>query len=162
MSAPRLRLNPADPRFADAVLADIHRIGKSPAGQALFRRLLDVGTSVTIDKPQPPTSPPNAWTRLADPDRQGGEAPERQRGDAPDRQGGDAVIAYDPADWPEPAALGVLPSDAVLFGCLLDALAMATGAAATSRSSESGVPAEMEAYLRQRTARTPSSARPKP
>ena len=154
MSAPRLRLNPADPRFADAVLADIHRIRKSPAGQALFRRLLDAGTSVTIDKPQPPTNPPNAWTRLADPDRQGG--------DAPDRQQGDAVIAYDPADWPEPAALGVLPSDAVLFGCLLDALALATGAADISRSSGAGVPAEMEAYLRQRTARTSSSARPRP
>src|SRR5258708_27890651 len=89
MSAPRLRLNPADPRFADAVLADIHRISKSPAGQALFRRLLDVGTSVTTDKPQPPTNPPNAWTRLVDPDR-------------PPRH---AVITYDPAHWPPPAAL---------------------------------------------------------
>jgi hypothetical protein len=146
MSAPQLRLNPADPRFADAVLADIHRIGKSPAGQALFRRLIDAGTNVTIDKPQPPTIPPNAWTRLVD----------------AARQQGDTVIAYDPADWPEPAALGVFPSDAVLFGCLLDALALATGAAAIPRSSEAGVPAEMEAYLRQRTARTSSSARPEP
>ena len=101
---------------------------------------------MTIDKPQPPTNPPNAWTRLAD----------------PDRQRGDTVIAYDPADWPEPASLGVLPSDAVLFGCLLDALAMSSGAADTSRSPDAGVPTEMEAYLSQRTARTSSSARPKP
>lgn len=145
MSTPQLRLNPADPMFADAVLADINRIRASPAGRALFRRLLDVGSSVTIDKPQPPTNPPNAWTQLSN----------------PDRQGGDAVIAYDPADWPEPAALGVLPSDVVLFGRLLDAIAMASGVK-IAEPSETGIPAEIEAYLRERTASPASRARLKP
>jgi hypothetical protein len=145
MSAPGLRLNPADPKFADAVLADINRISASPAGQALFRRLLEVGCSVTIDKPQPPTNPPNAWTRLAN----------------PDRRNGDTVIAYDPADWPERAGLGALPSDVVLFGRLLDAIAMATGAD-ISEPSETGIPAEIEAYLRERTALPVSPARVQP
>jgi hypothetical protein len=50
---------PADPRFADAVPRTTTGSARA-CGQALFRRLLDVGTSVTIDKPQPPTNPPNA------------------------------------------------------------------------------------------------------
>jgi hypothetical protein len=141
MTTPRLRLNPADPRFADLVLADISRIRATNVGRTVFRRLLDAGCSVTIDKPLPPTSPPNAWTRLAN----------------PDQRGGDTVIAYDPADWPEPAALGAPPSDVVLFGRLLDAIAMTSGKD-TAELSDTGIPAEVEAYLKERTARLPLSA----
>jgi hypothetical protein len=130
MSTPQLRVNPADPRFADAVLADIRRIRATSSGRALFRRLLESGCTVTIDKPQPPTNPPNAWTRLATPDRRD-----------------DVVIAYDPADWPEPGALGAPPGDVVLFGRLLDAAEMASGAA---EDSDTGAAADMEAYLRER------------
>jgi hypothetical protein len=137
MSPPQLRVNPADARFADAVLADIRRIRATTTGRALFRRLLEAGCSVTIDKPLPPTNPPNAWTRLATQDRRD-----------------DVMIAYDPADWPEPAALGAPPSDVVLFGRLLDAVAMATAADA----SDTGTPAEMEAYLRERPTLTASTA----
>jgi hypothetical protein len=137
MSTPQLRVNPADARFADAVLADIRRIRATTTGRALFRRLLEAGCSVTIDKPLPPTNPPNAWTRLATQDRRD-----------------DVMIAYDPADWPEPAALGAPPSDVVLFGRLLDAVAMATAAEA----SDTGTPAEMEAYLRERPTLTASTA----
>ena len=140
MSTPQLRVNPADPRFADAVLADISRIRATAAGRALFRRLLEAGCSVTIDKPLPPTNPPNAWTRLATGDRRD-----------------DVLVAYDPADWPEPAALGVPPSDVVLFGRLLDAAVMATGAA-IAEASDSGTPAEMQAYLRERPALPASPA----
>jgi hypothetical protein len=145
MSTPQLRLNPADPKFADAVLADIGRIRATPAGRAVFRRLLEAGSSVTIDKPLPPTNPPNAWTRLVN----------------PDSRRGDAVIAYDPVDWPEPAGLGSLPSDVVLFGRLLDAVAMATGAD-MSEPSDTGIPAEIEAYLHERSSLPASRARPEP
>jgi hypothetical protein len=144
MSTPQLRLNPADPKFADAVLADIYRIRASAAGRALFRRLLDAGSSVTIDKPLPPTDPPNAWTRLVN----------------PERRGGDAVIAYDPADWPERPGAAALPSDVVLFGRLLDAVALATGSEVAQ--TESGVPPEMEAYLRERTGQPASPTRANP
>jgi hypothetical protein len=151
VSTPQLRLNPADPKFADAVFADIHKIRASEAGRAVFRRLLEAGASVTIDKPLPPTDPPNAWTRLVD----------------PARGGGDTMIAYDPADWPERPgperpALAALPSDVVLFGRLLDAVALATGSAiaqsSDARSSDAGIPAEMEAYLRERTGARASPA----
>jgi hypothetical protein len=137
MSTPQLRVNPADPRFADAVLTDISRIRATTAGRALFRRLLEAGCRVTIDKPLPPTNPPNAWTRLATQDRRD-----------------DVLVAYDPADWPEPAALGAPPSDVVLFGRLLDAASMATAAEA----SDAGPPPEMEAYLRERPSLTGSTA----
>ena len=136
MSTPQLRVNPADPRFADAVLADISRIRATASGQALFRRLLEARCSVTIDKPVPPTNPPNAWARLAN----------------PDRRDGNALIAYDPADWPEPAALDAPPSDVVLFGRLLDAVALVSGAAMAD-PFEVGVPDEIEAFLRERVAR---------
>lgn len=130
MTTPQLRVNPADPMFADAVLADIRRIRATTAGRALFRRLLEAGCRVTIDKPLPPTNPPNAWTRLATQDRRD-----------------DVLIAYDPADWPEPGALDAPPGDVVLFGRLLDAAEMASGAA---EATDTGTPAEMEAYLRER------------
>jgi hypothetical protein len=135
MSTPQLRLNPADPRFADAVLADISRIRATAAGQALFRRLLEAGCRVTIDKPLPPTNPPNAWVRLVN----------------SDRRDGNTLIAYDPADWPEPAALDAPPSDVVLFGRLLDAVAMVSGAAMAD-PFDMGVPDEIEAFLRERIA----------
>jgi hypothetical protein len=127
------------------VFADINRIRASAAGRAVFRRLLEAGASVTIDKPLPPTDPPNAWTRLAD----------------PAGKGGDTMIAYDPADWPERPGLAALPSDVVLFGRLLDAVALATGSEA-AQLSESGIPAEMEAYLRERTQSPASPARTGP
>jgi hypothetical protein len=145
VSTPQLRLNPADPRFADAVFADIHKIRASATGRAVFRRLLEAGASVTIDKPLPPTDPPNAWTRLVD----------------PARGGGDTMIAYDPADWPERPGLAALPSDVVLFGRLLDAVALASGSA-VAQPPDSGVPAEMEAYLRERTSARATPASPGP
>lgn len=133
MSTPQLRLNPADPRFADAVMADIGRLRATAAGRALFRRLLEAGSSVTIDKPQPPTRPPNAWTQLMN--------PEQRRGDT--------AILYDPADWPPSADQ---PSDVVLFGRLLDAVALATGTPLPD-PFDGDTPAEIEAYLRERNAK---------
>lgn len=145
MSEPQLRLESSEPRFADAVFADIDRIRRTGAGRQLFRRLLAAGCSVTIGKPRPPTSPPNAWTRLAN----------------PESGGGDAVIAYDPADWPPNAKLGVLPSDVMLFGRLLDALSMATGTE-IPEASGAVLPAELEAYVRERAAPPAAAARGEP
>ncbi len=106
--AARLRIKPVSPAFADAVLSDLLRMRETSIGRALFRRVLAAGRLVTIEKPAPPTDPPNAWSYLRQPDNAG--TPE-------------IVIVYDPADWPNPAMPHPLPSDAVLFAVLEDAIA---------------------------------------
>lgn len=141
----RLRIKPANPVFTDSVLADLRRISETATGRALFRRVRDAGRTVTIEKPDPPTDPPNAWTL---PRSLGNPSTE-------------IVIAYDPADWPSPARLGSLPSDVVLFGRLEDAVAMATGAEIPGEPAATVSPA-MEAYLRQRTAIPEPPARAQP
>lgn len=130
MSDARLRIAQANHQYTDAVLADIDRIRRTAAGANLFRALCDAGRGVTVERPDPPTEPPNAWTRLS-----------RDSGDT------DIVIAYDPIDWPSPHRFGALPSDAVLFGRLQDALTMTEEVAVT----DAALASEMEAYLRQRT-----------
>jgi len=106
-TAPRLRIDLANPAFTDAVMSDIHCIRRTRSGRTLFRRLCDTGRMVTIEQPTPPTDPPNAWTLL--------------------RSMTEVVVTYDPSDWPS----GVWPdcpsSDVILFGRLLDAAILASG-----------------------------------
>ena len=87
---------------------------------------------MTIQQPDPPTDPPNAWTL------------------SPDARGGviEVVVACDPLDWPSPIQAEALPSDVVLFGRLEDAVAMATGAALPPQAGI--VSAGMQTYLRER------------
>jgi hypothetical protein len=133
----RLRVDLADAAFADAVVRDLNAIRRAAAGRALFRGLGAATCNVHVVRPDPPTDPPNAWTRLPDPD--GGT-------DAP------ILVVYDPADWPGPSALGGLPSDVILFGRLEHALTIATGAFDLVHAAEAVSPA-MAAYLRERTER---------
>jgi hypothetical protein len=128
----RLRVKPANPRFTDAVLADLIAIRRTATGRALFRRLRSACRLVTIEKPDPPIDPPNAWTRWRGPAGRGAM---------------EMVIVYDPADWPHGSRLGALPSDAVLFGRLLDAAAMAEGTEPCD-VSDGAVPPAIAAYLR--------------
>jgi hypothetical protein len=130
MSDARLRIGRANPTYTDAVLADIDRIRRTAAGVKLFRALSDAERSVIVERPDPPTDPPNAWTRFTH---------ANDRGDA------DIVIAYDPIDWPSPLRSGNLPSDVVLFGLFQDTLGLAGG-------SEELTDVTMDAYLLQRTA----------
>jgi len=141
----RLRVKPANPAFTDAVLADVLRISKTSAGRALFRRVRDAGRVVTVERPEPPTEPPNAWTLPRDPD---------------DRSATEMVIVYDPADWPVPAPLGSLPSDVVLFGRLEDAVGRPPGA--EDPQSEPAVSRAMDAYLRERNTTPEPPARTQP
>ncbi len=140
----RLRVKPADPGFVDAVMADLLAIRAAPCGRALFRRLRDTCEIVTIEKPDPPVDPPNAWTRLRDP---------------ANRSAREVVIVYDPADWANPALLAALPSDAVLFGRLADAAAMAEGGAVTAEAGDTVAPA-IAVYLRDRRAAAMTPALP--
>ena len=106
--AARLRIKPVSPAFADAVLSDLLRMRETPIGRALFDRVRIAGRLVTIEKPDPPTDPPNAWSWLRH---------------SEDTGTAEIVIVYDPDDWPNPAMPHPLPSDAVLFAVLEDAIA---------------------------------------
>lgn len=130
----RLRVKPVDPQFTDAVLRDLLTIRRTPAGRALFRRLRHACRVVTIEKPNPPVDPPNAWTQSRDPAT---------------RASIEMVVVYDPADWPARAPHSALSSDAVLFGRLLDAAAMAEGSELTEPIAGAVLPA-IAGYLRDR------------
>jgi len=120
--------------YASSVVTVVARISRTRSGQAILDRLRASGGSFKIEPPDPPTDPPNAWTR---------------RRDAIDGSGMEIVIVYDPADWPSPAQLDSRPSDVVLFGLFEDAITMATGAAFPDQPGAGASPA-MEAYMRDR------------
>ena len=130
----RLRIDLATPVFTDSVLSDLDGIRRTAAGRALFRRLRDLGRTVTIEKPDPPTDPPNAWTLP------------RDHGSG---RSAEIVIVYDPANWPNPAWPGCPPSDVVLFGRLLDAAALAAGGKPAAEPEPADATA-LDAYLRER------------
>ena len=93
----RIRVDRGDHGHAGAVLADLTRLARVPAGRALLRRLATMADTITISKP-PPLDPPNAWIvaeTLA--------GPRAMR------------VYYDPRDWPSPAHPGGPDSDGLLF-----------------------------------------------
>ena len=124
----RLRIEPLDAAFVDAVLADLRRIAATDAGRALFRRVRESGRVVTIDKPAR-LDPPNAWIETA----AGGGG-----------EGTDRTVRLDPADWPNPAAAASAASDVVLFG-LLDEAAGPVGGEGEATAKEA-----VAAYRRER------------
>ena len=127
----KLRADSTNPVFTDGLLSDVTRIRRTEAGRDLFRRLQAAGRTVTVEKPSPPTAPPNAWTRLREPGS---------------RFGNDIVIAYDPGDWPCGAWPDCPDGDVVLFGRLLDGIALVAGA---PDQDSTGVTL-IDAYLRER------------
>jgi len=99
----------------------------------LLERLRASGGPIRIERPSPQTNPPNAWARL------------RNSGDV----GAEIVVAYDPADWPNPTQPDAPAKEVVLFRLFEHALALASGTA-SSEAAESTVSAIMETYLRER------------
>lgn len=134
--AARLRIKPVSPAFADAVLSDLLRMREASIGRALFNRVRVAGRLVTIEKPAPPTDPPNAWSHLRHSEETGAA---------------EIVIVYDPGDWPNPAMPQSLPSDAVLFAVLEDALAAL---------DTTPVAREAATYLNARLVAAPPSTQP--
>jgi hypothetical protein len=131
-----LQIDTPEAGYAGSVVTLVARIARTPSGRAILEGIRASGCNVKIERPDPPTDPPNAWVRPRDPHG---------------RTGMEIVIAYDPADWPSPVQLGSLPSDLVLFGLFEDALMMATGAERPNEPGAGASPA-MEAYMRQRAA----------
>jgi hypothetical protein len=127
-----LQIDTPEAGYAGSVVTLLARISRTPSGRAILERLRASGASVKIERPNPPTDPPNAWTRPL-----------------PSDSGHAILIAYDPADWPSPSPVGAPPEDVVLFGRLEDALALATDAQPQSHDNGSTSPA-MCAYLRER------------
>jgi hypothetical protein len=131
-----LRIDSPAAGYASSVVTVVARISRTRSGRAILEHLRASGGSFKIERPDPPTDPRNAWIR---------------RREAIDGGGTEIVIAYDPADWPNPAQLDQRPSDEVLFGLFEDALMMATGAEVPNEPRAGASPA-LEAYVGDRTA----------
>jgi hypothetical protein len=139
-----LQIDTPEAGYAGAVVTLVARISRTPSGRAILEGIRASGKVVRIEKPDPPTNPPNAWTR---------------RRDARTVAGVDVVIAFDPADWPNPAqrgpgTQGPQPADLVMFGRLEDALAMVSGGGPPREPpDEQGatVSTALQAYARERT-----------
>jgi hypothetical protein len=121
------------PGYAGSVASLVAGISRTRSGRTLLERLRASGCPIRIERPSPPTNPPNAWARL----RNAGSV------DA------GIVVAYDPADWPNPTQQDAPAKDMVLLRLFEHALALASGTA-SSVTTEPSVSATMEAYLRER------------
>src|SRR3954451_3738486 len=104
-----LLVDPPEPGYADAVVADISRLAATISGRYLLDDLRASGYGLVIEKP-PRTDPPNAYARPHDPQA------------ATTGQGSDSTIAYDPRDWPSPLHRGSPLSDVMLFTLLRQVL----------------------------------------
>ena len=128
-----LLIDAPGPGYAGSVASLVAGISRTQSGRTLLERLRASGCPIRIERPSPPTNPPNAWARL------------RNTGDI--RAG--IVVAYDPADWPNPTQHDAPAKDVVLFRLFEHALGLASGTA-PSEATERTVSATMEAYLRER------------
>jgi len=128
-----LLIDAPGPGYAGSVASLISGISRTRTGRTLLERLRASGCPVRIERPSPPTNPPNAWARL------------RDAGNI----GAGIVVAYDPADWPNPAQRDAPAKDVVLFRLFEHALALASGTASPD-AAELTVSTTMEAYLRER------------
>jgi hypothetical protein len=128
-----LTIDAPGPGYAGSIASLVASISRTRSGRTLLERLRASGSPIRIERPSPQTNPPNAWARL------------RNTGDV--RAG--IVVAYDPADWPNPTQHDAPPKDAVLYRLFEHALALASGTA-SSEAVEPTVSAMMETYLRER------------
>jgi len=128
-----LLIETPEPGYAGSVASLVAAIAGARAGRSLLERIRATGVPLRIERPTPRTDPPNAWARL------------RNTGDV----GAGIVVAYDPADWPNPTQHDAPAKDVVLFRLFEHALALASGTA-SSEAAEPTVSAIMETYLRER------------
>jgi len=105
----RLRILPDSVAFTDAVLRDLIVIRGMADGRRIFGQLQTAGVVLTVEKPDPPVRPRNAWTRWAS----GETRFEKQM-----------VIAYDPADWSPTVGPQGVSSYEVMIKCLHHAVGM--------------------------------------
>jgi hypothetical protein len=103
----RLRIAGDDQGHVEDVVADLHRLALRPAGQKVLEEGDTIGRQVRIERPEPPTEPPNAW--VAPEDVAAAAAAGTALGRGPDGSprfgtgaGCGSTIVYDPADWPFP------------------------------------------------------------
>ncbi len=97
----RITIAPDDILFVNDVVADFGPLAHSAEGEEVLRRGDAIGHKVRIDKPDPPTEPPNGWIvpdDLAAASAQGATA--TGGGPAGTGAGCGSRIVYDPADWP--------------------------------------------------------------
>ena len=165
----RIAPAPSGPVFADHVVADYARICRSPHGQALIRSLHAAGKTVTIQKPDAPTDPPNAWTRPDDP--QAATAAGKPTGET-DAQGNpvlgtgngsNTTVNYIPSDWPSPTDRDSPPSDVMLYAQLRQAESQTRGVDDPAKRA-TGQPLadeknDVERYKREREARSAPGGR---
>jgi hypothetical protein len=123
--------------YAGSVVTLVARISRTASGRRVLEAIRDSGRTVRIDKPDPPTDPPNAWTR---------------RRDSALGEAADVVIEFDPADWPQPGRPDPTAPDVVLFDLLEAAARMVGGDDDGAVRADAASPA-MEAYLRERAPR---------
>jgi hypothetical protein len=128
-----LLIDAPGPGYAGSVASLVASISRTRSGRTLLERLRASGSPIRIERPSPQTNPPNAWARL------------RNTGDI----GAGIVVAYDPANWPNPTQRDAPAKDVVLFRLFEHALALASGTA-SSEAAEPTVSAMMESYLRER------------
>jgi hypothetical protein len=128
-----LLIDTPGPGYAGSVASLVAAIAGTRAGRSLLERIRATAVPLRIEQPSPQTNPPNAWARL------------RNTGDI----GAGIVVAYDPADWPNPTQHDAPAKDVVLFRLFEHALALASGTG-SSEGAEPTVSAMMESYLRER------------
>ena len=137
-----LQIDTPQAGYAGSVVTLVARISRTPSGRTVLEGIRASGRVVRIEKPDPP----NAWTRSRD---------------AWTAAGVDVVIAFDPADWLNPAqrgpgSQGPQPADLVLSGRLEDALAMVSSAGPFREPPEeqgATVSAALQAYAREHAPR---------
>lgn len=132
----RLRIVSDDMRFVADVVGELGRIVYAPQGEEVLRRGDALGRPVMINKPEPPTAPPNAW--IVPDDLRAATAAGKPTGERDTAgnpilgtgAGCGSTIAYDPADWA--AGDGARSPVAVLQRMLEEANMNATGSSAGS------------------------------
>ncbi|HZU87945.1 MAG TPA: hypothetical protein VE993_01685 [Stellaceae bacterium] len=136
-----IRIDPGDPLFVDAVIADLGHIADTAEGRTVLEAGAALGRPLVIAKPQAATRPPNAWIVPADlraATRSGVATGIAGRDGKPllgNGAGCGGTICYDPADWPRPGDAASPTGRHVLLALLRHANVYAAGAYDPTRAA---------------------------